>query len=99
MYLNNAPTCLTRVIGDECDVQVTRMQEVMGKITGALHSVPEPHRQYIANALLNLAVARMMREEGSERTSGILARLGEYVGTGQAAPPPERAVDLTNLNS
>jgi hypothetical protein len=61
--------CLTRVVGDDCDLQVTRVQDVMQRIEGTLQDIASTHRHYIANALLNLAVSRMTREESSLQTS------------------------------
>ena len=89
--------CLTRVVGDECDVQVTRLQDVMLRIEGSLHHIPPIHRHYIANALLNLAVSKMTREDGFAQTSSILMRLGDYVASGQGAPSADRAIDLSGL--
>ena len=91
--------CLTRVVGDDCDVQVTRVQDVMQRIEGALQHIAPTHRHYIANALLNLAVNRMTQEEGHAQTSSILMRLGDFVSTGRGAPTAERAVDLSGLSS
>jgi hypothetical protein len=91
--------CLTRVVSDECDLQVTRIQNVMQRIEGALANIPPTHRHYVANALLNLAVNRMTQQEGASQTSAILMRLGDYVSSGQSAPPAERAVDLTAMNA
>lgn len=91
--------CLTRVMDDQCAMHVTCVQDVMQKIQNSLHHIPPTHRHYIANALLNMAVTRMLQEEGNTQTSAILMRLGDYVATSRNAPAPERAVDLTAMNS
>jgi len=91
--------CLTRVMDDQCTMHVTCVQDVMQKIQAALQHIPPTHRHYIANALLNMAVSRMMTEGGSAQTSTILLRLGDYVGSGHDAPAAERAVDLTAMHS
>ncbi len=94
------PHCLTRVmIDDDCAVEVAQLQTVMQRIQYMLHDIPAAQREYIANALLNLAVARMLRETGHSQTASILQRLGDVVSSGVEQPPPERAVDLTVLNS
>lgn len=50
--------CLTRVMtDDERGVEVAQLQLVMQRIQNSLRDVPEAHREYIAGALLNLAVA------------------------------------------
>lgn len=60
----NAPRCLTRVmIDDDCALEVAELQSVMSRIQCLLHDVPQAQREYIANALLNLAVTRMRGRE------------------------------------
>lgn len=94
-----SPRCLTRVmIDDDCSVEVAQLQLVMQRIQFTLRDVPASQREYIANALLNLAVSRMLRESGHSQTASILQRLGDVVGNGGEQPPPERAVDLTQRN-
>ena len=93
-----SPRCLTRiVIDDGSGVEVAQLQLVMQRIQCMLHDVPAAQREYIANALLNLAVARMVKQEGTMQTASILARLGDVVASGNQ-PPPQRAVDLTCMN-
>lgn len=93
-----APRCLTRVVvDDDTAVEVAQLQSVMQRIQCTLRDVPPAQREYIANALLNLAVSRMLKEEGESQTASILLRLGDVVASG-SQPPPERAVDLTGLN-
>jgi hypothetical protein len=91
--------CLTRIVGDECDVQVTRIQNVMQRIEHALVNIPPTHRHYVANALLNMAVSKMMAQDGSAETSAILMRLGDYVSSGRSPPSPEHAMDLSAVHS
>ena len=60
--------CLTRVMtDDDRGVEVAQLQSVMHRIQSSLRDVPMAQREYIANALLNLAVSRMLKEEGSPR--------------------------------
>lgn len=95
-----ASNCLTRmVVDDDQELEVAQLQSVMHRIQNALSHVPVTQREYIANALLNLAVARMLKEDGASHTAGILARLGSVVSEGREAPQPEQAIDLTRLNS
>jgi hypothetical protein len=50
--------CLTRVMtDDDRAVEIAQLQSVMQRIQGALRDVPLAQREYIANALLNLAVS------------------------------------------
>jgi len=52
--------CLTRVVlDDDCGIEVAQLQSVMQRIQSTLRDVPQAQREYIANALLNLAVSRM----------------------------------------
>ena len=91
--------CLTRVMmDDDRGVEVAQLQSVMHRIQSSLRDVPQAQREYIANALLNLAVSRMVKEEGRSLTASILLRLGDVVASSDAPPAPERAVDLTHIN-
>ena len=54
---------LTRwVADDDIAVEVAHLHRVMTRIQSALRDIPNAERSYIANALLNLAVAKV---EGS----------------------------------
>jgi hypothetical protein len=64
---------------DDRGVEVAQLQSVMHRIQSSLRDVPMAQREYIANALLNLAVSRMVKEEGSALTASILLRLGDVV--------------------
>lgn len=92
--------CLTRVMtDDDRGVEVAQLQSVMHRIQGSLRDVPMAQREYIANALLNLAVTRMVKEDGKTLTASVLMRLGDVVAHCDGSPPaPERAVDLNHIN-
>ena len=50
--------CLTRVMtDDDGGVEIAQLQSVMQRIQSALRDVPLAQREYIANALLTLAVS------------------------------------------
>lgn len=52
--------CLTRVMtDDDRGVEVAQLQSVLQRIQSSLQDVPEAHREYIAGALLSLAVSRI----------------------------------------
>lgn len=88
--------CYTRVvIDDACDLELVQLQSVMRRIQSSLQDIPAAQRTYIGNALLNLAVNRMLREAGSHRAASILLRLSDAV-QGGAPPPVERAISLTD---
>ena len=58
--------CLTRVMtDDDRGVEIAQLQLVMQRIQNALRDVPLAQREYIANALLNLAVS--LQTEASTR--------------------------------
>jgi len=91
--------CLTRVMtDDDRGVEIAQLQSVMHRIQSSLRDVPAAQREYIANALLNLAVSRMVKEDGKSLTATILLRLGDVVANSESPPAPERAVDLTHMN-
>jgi hypothetical protein len=60
--------CLTRIMtDDDRGVEIAQLQSVMQRIQGALRDVPLAQREYIANALLNLAVS--LQTEASTRAA------------------------------
>jgi hypothetical protein len=83
---------------DDDGLVVAELQSVMQRIQNSLRSIPIEQREYVANALLNLAVSRMVREEGAARTSSMLMRLGDVVSGTERAPPAIRAIDLSRQN-
>lgn len=82
----------------DCGIEVAQLRSVMHRIQSMLRDVPPAQREYIANSLFNLAVSRMLKEEGNSQTATILMRLGDVVTSGEP-PPPQRAADLTSRNS
>lgn len=96
---SSASSCLTRVVvDDEFDLEIGQLQLVMQRIQQSLSDIPLTQREYIANALLNVAVTRMLKEEGAIQTASILARLGDVVASSKEPPQPERAIDLSRLD-
>lgn len=63
--------CLTRVVTDDNDViDVAQLPSVMHAIQRALSNVPAPEREYIATALLNFAVARVLTQSQARGRCG-----------------------------
>lgn len=83
---------------DTAPREIDRLVRAVAELQYWLRSRPDGDSHVVANALLNVATARLVAVEGSERAAGILARLAEAVRHG---PPPEpaRAVCLTGLDS
>lgn len=78
MSASFASNCLTRiVVDDEHEVAIAQLQWVMQRIQQSLLHIPAAQREYIANALLSLAVAKMLKEGNANHTAGILARLSD----------------------
>jgi hypothetical protein len=89
---------ITRVVdGDDHDVQLAQLQLVMQRIQTALRNVPAAERIYLGNALLNLAVQKILCAEGTQRTATILLRLSDAVHA-RATPPAADAIDLGVLH-
>lgn len=58
--MQSTPGCLTRVVvGDEREIEVAELALALQRIQSELHGVPAAQRDYIANALLELAVAKV----------------------------------------
>lgn len=56
-----ASQCLTRVVIDGAQVDVAQISAIHARIEAALRRIPPQERAHLANALLNLAVARIVR--------------------------------------
>lgn len=92
--------CFTRVVVDgDQDIEIAELQAVMQRIRQSLQHIPEAQRVYVGNALLNLAVCRMLHDTGSQRTATILIRLVDAVLEHEQPPPPEAAIDLFATHS
>jgi hypothetical protein len=56
--------CLTRVmLDDEGGVEVAQLRAVRQRIQHSLADIPREQREYVANALLTMAVSCLMRQE------------------------------------
>ncbi len=96
---SHSQCCITRVVdGDDHDVQLAQLQTVMQRIQAALGNVPTAERMYIGNALLNLAVHRILGDESPQRTASILMRLSDVVHVSPPPPDASRAIDLSGLH-
>lgn len=75
-----ASTCITRVIVDgDHDLELAELQAVMQRIQHSISHLPASQCSYIGNALLNLAICRMLRETDDQRTATKLLRLADAV--------------------
>lgn len=100
MRANGTAGCMTRVVVDgDLDLEVAELQTVMQRIRASLNYIPESQRMYVGNALLNLAVCRMLHETGNQRTATVLIRLVDAVLEHEQPPPPEAPVDLSRSHS
>lgn len=57
--------CLTRVVVDGAQVDVAQLGAINARIEAALRRIPAHERAHLANALLDLAVARIVRRLAS----------------------------------
>ncbi len=95
MRSNASSSCITRVVVDgDQDIHVSELQRVMHRIRHSLRHIPEAQRTYIGNALLILAVCRMLSDEGAQRTATALIRLADAV---LDDPPPSLDAPLDLL--
>ncbi len=85
---------ITRVVdGDDHDVQLAQLQAVMQRIQTALRNIPAAERMYIGNTLLNLAVKKMLGDEGSQHTATLLMRLSDAVNKHPVPADGMRTID------
>lgn len=59
MQSMGSPGCLTRIVVGQCQVEVAELAAAIGRIQLELRDVPAAQREYIAKALLGLAVTKM----------------------------------------
>ncbi|MEM7020745.1 MAG: hypothetical protein AAF512_25815 [Pseudomonadota bacterium] len=74
------------------------MQVVKRWIPTELDDAPENVKAQFDNALLNVAVSRMVAAEGHEVAATVLWRLADALSEG-AKPTSENPLDLSRLNS
>lgn len=58
---------LTRVVVDDDGVEVAQLQCVMRRIQQSLHAIPGEQREYVASALLAVAVSQLTRAGSKAR--------------------------------
>lgn len=82
------------------DVEIQRLQSTVVAAEDRLRELhtEHAHAATLPNALLILAVQKMVARDGAKLAATVLRRLADTVIAGPA-PPPERAVDLSSLNS
>jgi hypothetical protein len=93
--MTNSVCRLTRVVTEDATLEVAQIEAVMSTIELALRDIPQAHRAYIANALLNAAVSSLVDEEGEIRAAGLLMRLGDAHCERGSNGASWRAVDLS----
>ncbi|MEM7002350.1 MAG: hypothetical protein AAF529_16285 [Pseudomonadota bacterium] len=76
----------------------TAMQILQNMIPDILDEAGPAVRARFDNAILNIAVTRILEVEGPARTATILMRLAEAVAH-QPVPEPGAPVDLTQLDA
>jgi hypothetical protein len=77
--------------------EVSRLQRTLRATENQLREIDSQHQPLLANALLILAVQRMIERDGVTPTATVLCRLADAVRAGPA-PPPERPIDLSSFN-
>jgi hypothetical protein len=80
------------------DAEISRLQRTLRATEQNLSELDPHHEPLLANALLILAVQRMIERDGISETATVLCRLADAVRVGPA-PPPSRAVDLSTRHS
>lgn len=89
-----SPSSVPAPASHESDSElVTEIRCVMATVAEALGCLRAAQRAHVANALLNLAVSHLRRQEGDQRTAQILRQLSLLVAEG-ARPPADRPIPL-----
>lgn len=90
---------ITRVVdGDDHDVQLAQLQLVMQRIQDSLRDVPSAERIYLGNALLSLAVNRILCEQGSQHAATLLMRLSDAMHTHSLSSATGSVAGLSELH-
>jgi hypothetical protein len=79
MRYDSTSACLTRlVIDDDQELELSELQSVRQRIQSAVqYVVPRSHRAYVGDALLNLALDRLVSEQGPQHTATVLIHLAD----------------------
>ncbi|MEJ0035869.1 MAG: hypothetical protein WDO68_07280 [Gammaproteobacteria bacterium] len=80
------------------NIEITRLQRTLRATEDRLSELPPQCDEALPNALLILAVQRMLKRDGVSVTATVLCRLADAVRHGPP-PPASRAIDLTSLQS
>ena len=82
--------------------QIAELQAVMAmledRLEEDLEDVPPRRRPFVANALLNLAVNRLLADEGPAWTATLLIRLADLIGSGRL-PAGDQALPLNGTDA
>lgn len=88
------------IVESHPDAEVAELQGVMDRIQAAIrYAVPRSHQPYVGNALLNLAVSRIVSETGAQAAATLLIRLVDSVLEHGEPPSADAAIDLTAKHS
>lgn len=82
--------------------EILRMQElqlVMSDFERAIAPYAEAANQHTGNALLNLALAKLLEQHGRESTAALLARIVEELWSNTLPDSPDRALDVFRLDA
>lgn len=79
-------------------LRIQELQLVMSDFEQALASCSEVAGEHAGNALLNLALARLLEQHGRESTATLLARIVEELWSNTLPDSPDRALDVFRLD-
>lgn len=80
------------------ETEVAELTRTLRAAERQLGQLDADHDPLLANALLILALQRMIARDGAQAAASVLSRLADAVTSGPA-PPPERAIDLSSYHS
>jgi len=75
------------------------LHDAMASIDAAVRRLATEAQPYAGNALLNLALGRLIDAHGQQRTAGLMARVLDTLTTQEMPNRPERAMDALRLDS
>ncbi len=79
--------------------RIEELQLVMDEFEQSLAHLGSLSGEHAGNAMLNLALGRLLEQHGRERTAALLARVVEELWSNTLPETPERALDVFRLDA
>jgi len=79
--------------------RIELLEETLVRVAAVFKTLPEPCQPHLGNALLNLALGRLVEEHGQMATAQLLARVQDSLSMNECPATSEAAIDCFRLDS